>query len=359
MGQGLGKSRAARWFPLQVIVAILALVLLALLHISVGTVDLGLAQVLGVLTGEADDFQHQIVWNLRMPRALVALLAGAMLGVAGALLQTITRNPLAEPGLMGVSGGAILAIVLVIGAQNKLGQTLDTQVWLPLVGVAGGLAAAFLTYGLSLRGGTDPARLVLIGVLVAGIVGALTTISLLGARETDMIRIIRWTVGSTNGRVWVHFQTILPYAAAGLALAGLSAALANALQLGDATARGLGLRVELARAWLLLVAAILTAGAVAVVGAIGLIGLIGPHMARALVGQDARRLLPMSGLLTAGLLIGADILARTLEIGWIGLLTGLDVPDTAGLPVGAVTALLGVPFFLILLLRRNINGAPQ
>ncbi len=189
-------------------------------------------------------------------------------------------------------------------------------------------------------------------MLVAGARTALTT-ALLGASEPEMLRVLRWTVGSTNGRVWTHLATLGSYAALGLPLALLSAGLANALQLGDAAARGLGQRVEGARLWLLLVAALLTAGAVAVVGAVGLIGLIGPHLARSLAGEDARCLLPLSALATAALLLGADILARSLELGWLGLMTGLDLPDGAGLPVGAVTALLGVLFFLVLLLRTG------
>lgn len=138
-----------------------------------------------------------------------------------------------------------------------------------------------------------------------------------------------------------------------LPLGLLCASLANALQLGDGVAQGLGVRLERARTALLFVSALLDAGAVAVVGPIGFVGLIGPHMARSLVGGDVRRMFPLSVLLAAMLLIAADILARTLTIGWVGWLTGLNIPDGAGLPVGAVTALLGAPFFLYLLLRRR------
>jgi iron complex transport system permease protein len=342
------RSPRARAFPRLAALAAAGLAALTALHIAVGTVDLSLGEVLRALAGRpAEDLHAKIVTGLRLPRALVALLAGAMLGTAGALLQIVTRNPLAEPGLLGVSGGAVLAIVLAL----VFGLGTETGVGLPVFGVAGGLAAGLLAYLLSLDRGSDPVRLVLTGVLVAGMCTALTAGLLLGARETELLRIVRWTVGSTNGRVWAHLQTLLPYAAAGLPLAFASAGAANALQLGDATARGLGQRVEGARLWLLVVAAILTAGAVAVVGAIGLIGLIGPHMARRFAGTDARRLLPAAALVTAALLLGADILARTLELAALGLLVGLDLPEGAGLPVGAVTALLGVPFFLWLLIR--------
>ena len=343
------RSALDRRFPWVLGLGFLGLGLLVGLHVAVGTVELSPAQVWAALLGRpAEALHQQIVWSLRLPRALVALLAGAMLGTAGALLQIVTRNPLAEPGLTGVAGGAVLAIIVAI-----LWGGSETAALLPLWGVAGGLAAGCLAYLLSLRGGTDPAALILMGVLVAGLCAALTTALLLGARETEMMRILRWTVGSTNGRVWTHLHTLLPYAALGLPLAFLSAGLANALSLGDGIARALGQRVEGARLWLLLVAAVLTAGAVAVVGAVGLIGLIGPHVARSLAGEDARRLLPLSAVITGALLLGADILARTLELSWAGTVTGLNLPEGAGLPVGAVTALLGVPFFLVLLLRAG------
>jgi iron complex transport system permease protein len=194
---------------------------------------------------------------------------------------------------------------------------------------------------------------VLAGVLVGSMCSAFTAVLMLWAGEQNAMRILRWTIGSTAGRVWVHWHTIWPVALAAVPLGLACASLANALQLGDSVAAGLGLRVERVRLLLLSVATLLTAGAVAVVGAIGFVGLMGPHVARRMVGSDVRRLYPASVLLTAALLLAADIGARTLTIGWLGTLTGLDIPEAAGLPVGAVTALLGAPFFLSLLLRRR------
>ncbi|MDX2160431.1 MAG: iron ABC transporter permease [bacterium] len=343
---------AVRRFPLFLALSLGVIALLIVLHIAVGTLDFSPVQIVKALVDQAEDPLHrQVVWGLRLPRALVAIVAGAMLGLAGAILQTVTRNPLAEPGLMGVSSGGVLAIVIyiVFGA----GVSADSGLILPLVGLIGGMTAATLTYLLSYSNGTDPIRLVLTGVLVAGMCSAFTSLLLLWADDYQVQRIIRWTVGSTSGRVWVHWETLYPIALIAIPIGLVSAGLANVLQLGDSVARGIGQRVELARLFLLFAASLLTAGAVAVVGAVGFIGLIGPHMARRIVGGDVRRLFPMSVILTAALLIGSDILARTLTIGWIGIITGLDIPDTAGLPVGAVTALLGAPFFLVLLLRRK------
>jgi iron complex transport system permease protein len=336
----------------------IAIVLLVVLHIAVGTLDFTTHQIVLALTNQAEDELHrQVVWGLRLPRALVALAAGGMLGLSGAILQTITRNLLAEPGLMGVSSGAVLAIVLfiVVDGGGSIGDTVDSGLTLPLVGMVGGLASGLLVYALCYKrgvfGGSDPMRLVLVGVLVGGVNSALIAVVLLAADADEIQRVIRWTVGSTSGRVWVHWDTIWPIALVAVPLGMLSIGWANALQLGDGVARGLGVLVERVRFVLLAASALLTAGAVAVVGAIGFVGLIGPHAARLVAGSDVRRLFPLSVVFTAILLIVSDSAARTITIGWVGLITGLDIPDMAGLPVGAVTALLGAPFFLFLLLR--------
>jgi iron complex transport system permease protein len=332
------------------------LLLLLVLHIVVGTVDLSAQQVMAALANRAEDPLHrQVVWELRLPRALVAIVAGGMLGLAGAIMQTVTRNPLADPGLLGISAGAVLAVVLwiVLGPGQGAGGTADGGLLLPLLAFTGGMATGLVVYLLSWQGGIESTRLVLAGVLVGSMCSAFTAVLMLWAGEQNAMRILRWTIGSTAGRVWVHWHTIWPVALAAVPLGLACAGLANALQLGDGIAAGLGLRVERVRLLLLSIATLLTAGAVAVVGAIGFIGLMGPHVARRMVGSDVRRLYPASVLLTAALLLAADIGARTLTIGWLGTLTGLDIPEAAGLPVGAVTALLGAPFFLSLLLRRR------
>lgn len=345
---------AVRRFMLFLTLSFALMLALIVLHIAVGTLDFTPQQIVMALIQQPEDpLHHQVVWGLRLPRALVALVAGGMLGLAGALLQTVTRNPLAEPGLMGVTSGGVLAIVIYIVSTSGGTGSNDSGLMLPLVGMVGGMSAAVLTYVLSYGRGSDPVRLVLTGVLVGGMCSAFTSLLLLWADDYQIQRIIRWTVGSTSGRVWVHWETLYPIALIAIPLGLLCAGLANVLQLGDSVARGLGQRVELARLLLLFAASLLTAGAVAVVGAVGFIGLVGPHMARRVVGGDVRRLFPLSVVLTAVLLITADIIARTLTIGWLGAFTGLDIPDTAGLPVGAVTAMLGAPFFLYLLLRQK------
>ena len=342
------KTQSALPFPTLILILMTVIFVSLIVHIAVGTVDLGLHEVVLALFGHPRLDQHeQIVTLLRLPRALVAILAGAMLGTAGAMLQIVTRNALAEPGLLGVSGGAVLAIIIaiVIGISNEAAPTL------PLIGFLGGLISGGLVYILSINEGTDPIRLILIGVLVAGTSTSLTAIILLFGNQNEVKQIIPWLIGSTNGRVWAQFWIILPYGTVGLFLALTSSRIANILQLGDDVAKGLGLQVEITRFWLLFVAAFLTAGAVSVVGAIGLIGLIGPHIARRIEGADARRLIPLSALLTALLLLWSDIVARTLDIAALMSLSNISNGSNVGLPVGAITALIGVPFFLYLLLK--------
>jgi iron complex transport system permease protein len=347
---------AVRRFMMVLTLSAIGLLLLITLHIAVGTVSLTSGEVLSALLNPAADSLHrQVVWNLRFPRALVGLLAGGMLGLSGAILQSLTRNPLADPGLLGVSSGGVLAIVLGITwlSAGQGSSLIDAGLLLPVLALLGGMITGTLVYAISWQSGSDPTRLVLTGVLVGGMCSAGTSLLLLWADEYAVQRIIRWTIGSLSGRVWIHWQTIWPIALVAVPLGLACARLANILQLGDAVAAGLGVRVERARLLLLGASVLLTAGAVAVVGNIGFIGLIGPHIARRVVGSDLRRLFPFSMVVTAGLLLVSDIVARTLTIGWVGLITGLDVPDTAGLPVGAVTALLGAPFFFYLLVRTR------
>ncbi|MDW8212559.1 MAG: iron ABC transporter permease [Roseiflexaceae bacterium] len=312
---------------------------LVVLHIAIGRVALSPGQVVAaLLQTPLEPFHRQIVWDVRLPRALIAPIAGAMLGLSGALLQALTRNPLAEPGLMGVTAGAVLTVVLTLTA---------TFIWslpqpageLPLVGLAGGLAAGALVYVLSWQGRTDPTRLALTGLLVLGALESLTSIVLHFYGSQISGTALLWIVGSLNGRGWAQWAILWPWALVAVPSGLLCAAMANVLQLGEEPACGLGLPLERTRVLLLAVAALLTATAVAVVGAIGFIGLIGPHLARQLVGSDTRRILPLSALLSAAILQAADIATQS------ALFSPLIGPKSI-LPVGAVTALLGAPFLL-------------
>ncbi|WP_010275243.1 FecCD family ABC transporter permease [Paenibacillus senegalensis] len=324
---------------------LLGLTVFFILHIALGQVSLSPREVvMALLNNQVEPFHRQIVWELRLPRTLIALVAGAMLGLAGAILQSVTRNPLAEPGLLGVSAGSVLMLVVFI---TYIGGSANLTVQTPLFALAGGILSVTVIYllGWSRRG--DALRFAIIGLLVSAFLSACTSLILL--RHSEAIgSILLWTIGSLNGRVWVHWNILWPWFLIMVPVGLMSAGLANALQLGDGIARGIGVPVRPARAGLLLIAALLTAGAVSIVGAVGFIGLMGPHIARQIVGQDARRLFPFSALVAAWILVGSDILSQ-----------GLSIPlfeggRPASLPVGAVTAFIGAPFFLYLA-RKHIK----
>ena len=253
------------------------------------------------------------------------------------------RNNLAEPGITGVTAGGILVAVLWtagIGGLPHPGR------FMPLVVLLGCLGAVAVVFALSWRGGIHPLRMVLSGVLLTAILSSATAFIMLRA-QSGVGGILPWIIGSLNGRVWVHWDLLWPWAAAVLPLALLAARPLNVLQLGDGMAAARGMRVDLTRAALFCLAALLTAAAVSVVGAVGFLGLVAPHIARWLTGEDARRLLPAAAVAGAVLLIGADIVSQGVTIR-----PPFPAPQhRPGLPVGAVMAFVGAPFFLYILSR--------
>ena len=291
-------------------------------------------EVLRALFVEDQGLAHQVIWNLRLPRVLLAALVGANLAVAGCLLQAVSRNPLADPYLFGISGGGVLAAV----ASITLVPALDPG-YRPAIAFGGALAAGAVTYVLAWRGGVAPVRLVLAGVALTSLLTAFTSALLVTSTASAQVA-VSWLIGGFLGRGWNDLQWLWPYAAAGLLAALLLAREANILVLGDDVATSLGQRVEPVRAALIAVAALLAGSAVSVSGLIGFFGLVVPHIARLLAGPDYRVQVPLAGLLGASLLVAGDTAART-------------VLDPRELPVGVLTAALGVPFLLYLVRRRT------
>jgi iron complex transport system permease protein len=283
-----------------------ALLLACLASVAVGARPIGVGGVWHALwspTGTAEDV---VVRSLRVPRTLLGLAAGLALGVAGALTQGHTRNPLADPGLLGVTQGAAFAVVLAtaaFGVTSPLGY-----VWFAFLGALTASVAVFLV-GSTGRGGPTPLTLALAGAAISALLHALVAaIVLLDQQSLDAFRF--WQVGSVAGRDPAVLGQVLPFLLAGLVLAAANATGLNALALGEDVARGLGRSI--ARTRLLGVAAItlLTGAAVAACGPIGFVGLVVPHLARAATGPDHRWLLPAAGLLGAVLLLVAEIMAR-------------------------------------------------
>ncbi|MEV1117076.1 iron chelate uptake ABC transporter family permease subunit [Actinosynnema sp. NPDC049800] len=335
-------SGPLRWRPLAVVVVGLALVVLAgAVSVARGDFPIPLGQVFDVLLGGGQRGQRFIVLDLRLPRALTAVFVGAALGVAGAVFQSIARNPLASPDILGVTWGAGAGAVTVItfaGSMGAVGGTTAT-VGVPLAALGGGLLAGLLVYGLAWRRGIEGFRLVLVGIGVSAVTGNFTHYLLTVGDVTDAARVMVWITGSLNGRGWEHVVPV------GLALAVLIPAalvgsrLLGALQFDDDTVRGLGVRLNGARSVMLLIAVVLAAVATASAGPVAFVALASPQIALRVAGTATPPLL--GSAVVGGLLVVVSDLVARLAFG------GFE------LPVGVVTAVLGAPYLMYLLVRSR------
>lgn len=322
------------------LVALLLLAAAVLFGLALGSRAVPLTDVLHALLRRDGSDAAIIVWEQRIPRTLLGVLVGAALGVGGVLAQGITRNPLADPALLGVSAGAALAIVVGTFAFGI--TTLATQLAAASVGAAvvGGAVLSLAGYG---RAGMAPASLALVGLsMSAMIVAVISVLVLLDAQTLDEYRF--WLVGALAGRGSPTLTTIAPVLLAGLALTGVAARGLDALALGDDVARGIGIRVGRTRLVAGLGVILLTSTAVAAAGPIGFVGLVVPHAARALTGPRHGWLLPYAAVLGATLLVAADVVGRV-------------VVRPGELQVGVVTAVVGAPVVLLLVRRAKLAGA--
>lgn len=313
--------------------ALVVLALAAGLSLMAGRASLTPAETLAAFSAPPGDLGRLVMIELRLPRTLLAMLVGAALGLSGAALQGLTRNPLAEPGLLGVSGGAALGAVIAIYFGLSAGFALAT----PMMGVAGALIAAALTLALGRGGGT--LSLILAGAAVSSLAGAGVALALnLAPSLYAVYEISLWLLGSLTDRSWAHVWLAGPFILAG---AGLLLALGRALDaltLGEAQAESLGVDLRRTRLMALVGTALAVGAATAVAGAVGFVGLVAPHLVRPFVGaQPSRTLLP-SALLGAALVLAADIAVRS-------------IPLNAELRLGVLTSLIGAPLFIWLVLR--------
>ncbi|EME16454.1 FecCD family ABC transporter permease [Rhodococcus triatomae] len=321
---------------------VLALVLITVLAVCIGAADVAAADVVGVVWAHVpgtdwtvDPILDRIVWDLRLPRVVLACVAGTGLALAGAVLQAVVRNPIADPYVLGVGAGASLGAVLVmsVGAGAAV-------VGVPTAAFLGALAALAAVLVLGRRAGTlVPVRMVLSGVAIGYLLSAATSYVQLRTDPTQLSGVLFWLLGSVSGASWSELAVPLVAVAAGTAVLFAYARPLNALSLGDESAATVGVDVRRTRWILLVVASLLTGVVVAVAGGIGFVGLLVPHAVRLLVGADHRRLLPASALTGAVFLVAVDLAARTL-----------DAPNE--LPLGIITAVLGAPFFLWLMRRE-------
>ena len=333
-----GVKRRTAWLSAGLVVCALALVLLVYLSMTVGTKHIPVQTVWNAVVAYDGSDEHLIIRELRVPRTLLGILVGSAMGLAGALMQALTRNPLADPGLLGVNAGAALAIVVAI---YHLGAgTLNEYVWYGIIG-AGGTTVLVYLLGAAGRAGASPVRLALAGTAIAAaFTGIISGIVLLS--HDVFVDFRTWSVGSLTGRSMDVVVQVTPFIAIGTVMALLLAGALNAVSLGDETARALGAKVSRVRLAGVLAVTLLCGAGTAAVGPIGFVGLIVPHMVRAVTGPNQRWLLPYSALVGAALLLGSDVLGR------VALHPG-------ELQVGVVTAVVGAPFFIALVRRRRLS----
>lgn len=320
---------SARWLLLFAVLAVAGAAGLAIGPVSIGVVD-----VVRALAGSGDAQSVAIVRDLRLARVCLAMIAGAGLGMSGAALQGTLRNALAEPYLLGVSGGAAMGAVLAVVAG------LTAAVALPVAAFGGAASAVALVLVIArvTSGRADPRVLLMAGVVVGAFANAAIMVLLAGAGEGTVRNALWWMMGSVAGAEWVTIRWLAFYAlVAGTLLVAVARDI-DLLALGEDAAAGLGVRVSSATRRIFLLSALLAAVTVAGAGLVGFVGLVVPAIARAFGIRRARELLLASAVLGAALVVGADVVARTVRA-------------PAELPLGAVTALVGVPFFLVRLRR--------
>ncbi|MEU8899418.1 iron ABC transporter permease [Nocardia sp. NPDC048505] len=316
-----------------------ALLLCVAASLLVGAESIAPGRVLAAVLGHGDQQADALVLDLRLPRTAVAIAVGAALGVGGALIQAYTRNPLADPGILGVNGGAALGVTLALwtGAAS-------TTSALVLPALAGSLIATImlLTLAAAGRGPATPLRMILAGVALAAVLGGLTTaIRLTDAGAFDGYR--SWVAGSVAGRALSDLAGIAPYLGAGLLLAFLLVRPLNAVALGEDTAAALGVDTRRVRVGTVLAVTLLTGAATAVAGPVAFLGLMVPHVCRLLVGNDQRRIIPLCALVAPVVLLSADVLARV----------ALPLRE---MPVGVVTAFVGAPVLIRLVSSKKVHA---
>ncbi len=329
----------------------LACLLLTVVAIGQGAISIAPGRVAEILmarlSGDTTLLEGRdvlVVLNIRLPRVLLGLLVGAGLAVSGALMQGLFRNPLADPGLVGVSSGAGLAAAatIVLGDRFLAGTMMKLPfAALPFGAFCGGLITTLALYLISTRGGrTSVATMLLAGVALGAMAGALTGLLSFISDDRQLRDLTFWSLGSLGGASWTKLTAVAPIILPLLLLMPLLARGLNGLMLGEAEAYHLGIPVQRIKALAILLVALAVGASVASAGMVGFVGIVVPHLIRLCVGPDHRLLLPLSALGGAMLLVGADIVARLIVV-------------PAELPIGIVTATIGAPFFLWLLLRRT------
>ncbi|MEH1944207.1 MAG: iron ABC transporter permease [Nostoc sp.] len=334
--QGI-SFRLDRRIPLMLLYLAVVIVVAMVMNLGKGEYPISPLDIIktlfGIDTGNPD--HAFVIYDLRLPRTLVAFMVGVAFAISGTIFQGLTRNPLADPGIIGINAGASLAAVTVIVLFPS--APIYT---LPLSAFIGALLMAVLIYVLAWNKGSSPILLILMGIGLSAIASAFTSLMITFGEISNVSNALVWLAGSVYGRTWEQVFSFLPWLIVFVPMALILARHLNALNLGDDVAKGLGTRVEWERGLLVLVGVALAGAGVATAGMIGFVGLIAPHLGRQLVGTNHQGLIPTSALLGGVIVLVADLLGRTLFA-------------PIELPCGVVTAAIGAPYFLYLLIRNR------
>ena len=330
------KSTPLKWLGL--ITAILLMLLLMCASVIYGYTDTSWRTAIDSYTNYNGSNEHIIIQTVRFPRALIASAVGASLAIAGVLMQTLTKNPLASPGIFGINAGAGFAVVVAI----TLFSVTDLQAFNGLA-FLGAAVAAVSVYAIGSFGreGLTPMKLTLAGAAMSAMFSSFTQ-GLLVVDEAALEQVLFWLAGSVQGRKLETLFSVLPYIGVGWIGAVLISGKMNILSMGEDVAKGLGLNTGLVKLAIGVIVILLAGGSVAVAGPIGFVGIVVPHITRSIIGIDHRWVIPLSGILGAILLLAADIAARYVLM-------------PSEVPVGVMTAVIGTPFF-IFIARRGFNG---
>ncbi|MBS6024219.1 MAG: iron ABC transporter permease [Paeniclostridium sordellii] len=314
-------------------ISLILLIVLLVLLTTVGSVNLSFGEIISALINDDNKMVTTIVYKMRLPRNILAVLVGANLAVSGILLQSVMKNPLADPGITGVSTGASVAAIIILLVAPQFTSIL------PIAAFIGGAIACMLVFLMAYKNGLKPGRIVLAGVAINTILGGI--ISYLSTMYSDRIQsAMLWLNGSLATKTWADVEMLFVYSIVGLIVSLLLIRSANVLQLGDDAATNLGFNVNLTRLLISVVAVFLAATSTAVVGVISFVGLIVPHISRMLMGSDHKFTIPFSIILGSMVLLVADTLGRTIG-------------GAVEIPVGVIMSIVGGPFFLYLLRKRG------
>ncbi len=331
-----------RKFILIVRLLSITLLFVLLLSLSWGTYQLSFGELFQTLMGKGSKAQNMTIFSLRLPRIFVALLVGICLSTSGCILQSITRNELAESGMIGINAGASLFVVLLIsyGQTNYYDTLGDKALFLmPFVAILGAFTSGVAIYLLSNKKGVNPTRLILTGIGVNIGINAFISLYQLNMAQSDYNQILTWTTGSLWGSSWKFFNLILPFTIVFMVLATFKFKIMDALDLGDELAIGLGVSVEKERKLLGFYAVALAGIATAVAGNIAFLGLLSPHIAKKLVGPVHKRQVPVSAIISCIVIIFADSISRNLF-------------SPIEIPVGITISIVGVPYFIYLMMKE-------